>query len=50
VLFTSLFTLISGFIFPATPSAVSTLAAFAILFPLIVLVLGFLLKLVRGSS
>jgi hypothetical protein len=49
-LFDALFALLIGIIFPATPTAISTLAAFGIIFPLVVVVLGFLFKLVRGRS
>jgi hypothetical protein len=50
LLITQLFTLISGIIFPATSTPISTLAAFGLLFPLVVLGLNFVLKLARGSG
>lgn len=50
-LFNALFELVSGIIFPATAdaTAVSNLASFAILLPIIVAVLGFLFKLVKSG-
>ena len=47
-IFTGFFTLLSGIIFPATVTPVSSLAAFGLLFPLVGLALGFLYRLVRG--
>jgi hypothetical protein len=49
-LFTGFFALLSGIIFPATVTPVSALASFGILFPLVVIVLGFLYSLVRGRG
>jgi hypothetical protein len=50
LLFTELFDILIAIIFPATPTAVSTLAAFAIIFPLVLVVLGFLFRLVRRGG
>jgi hypothetical protein len=44
-----MFTLISGIIFPATPTAISTIAAFAVILPIIVAVLAFIFKLIRSG-
>lgn len=49
-LFGELFDLIVGIVFPATVTPVSALAAFGILFPLVVIALGFLRKLVRSGG
>lgn len=48
-LFTAFFDLLSGIIFPATPTAISSIASFGLLFAIVVTVLGFVYKLVgRG--
>ena len=44
-LFNSFFNLLSGIIFPTTPTAVSSIASFGLLFAIVVTVLGFLYKL-----
>lgn len=49
-LFNQFFTMLSGIIFPDTVTAVSVLASFGVIFPIIVVVLGFLFSLVRGRS
>lgn len=49
-LFTEFFTLISGIVFPTVLTPVSVLAAFGLIFPILIVVLGFLYRLVRGSS
>lgn len=49
-LFTALFDIIVGIVFPTTVTPVSVLAAFGIIFPLVVVALGFLYKLVRSGS
>ena len=48
--FNEMFDLISGIIFPATGTPVSVLAAFGIIFPLVVIVLSFVRSLARGNS
>ena len=49
-IFTQLFTILTGIIFPAAVTPVSALAAFGLLFPLLVVALGFLYKLVRSAG
>ena len=49
-LFTALLTTLSGILFPATPSAMSTIAAFGIIVPLLFVVLAFVFKLVKSKG
>ena len=49
-IFTQLFTILTGIIFPDPVTPVSALAAFGLLFPLLVVALGFLYKLVRSAG
>lgn len=50
LLFTEMFDLISGIIFPATITPISVLAAFGMIFPVLGVVLGFVFSLVRGRG
>jgi hypothetical protein len=52
LLFQSLLTTLSGIIFPATPSAMSTIVSFGVIIPLLFVVLAFVFKLIKskGSS
>lgn len=49
-LFTSLFGVVTGIVFPATVTPVSVIAAFGLLFPLIGLTLAFLKRLASSGS
>lgn len=49
-LFTGLFDLIVGLVFPTTPTPVSALAAFGLIFPLIGVAYSFLRRLTGGNG
>lgn len=49
-IFQGFFTLLTGVIFPDTVTSVSALASFGVLFPIVVVVLGFLYSLIRGRG
>lgn len=50
LLFGRFFDLLVALIFPATPTAISSLAAFGLIFPIVGVVLGLLYRLVRSSG
>lgn len=50
LLFGRFFDLLVALIFPATPTAVSSLAAFGLIFPIVGIVLGLLYRLVRSAG
>lgn len=49
-LFTSMMTLVSGIIFPAVVTPISLLAAFGLLFPVILIVVAFVKMLAKVKS